>query len=33
MWERYEACCDYGNLAQLSNAEAPFPEFDYVGTF
>ncbi len=33
MWERYEACCDYGNLAQLSNAEAPFPEFDCVGTF
>ena len=33
MWDRYAACCEYGTLAQLPNAEALFPEFEYFGAF
>jgi hypothetical protein len=33
MWGRYEACCTYGTLAELSNGASLFAEFDYVGSF
>lgn len=33
MWERYEACCEFGTLAGLPNASDLFAEFDYVGSY
>ncbi len=33
MWERFEACCAYGTLADLPNASSLFAEFEYVGAF
>jgi hypothetical protein len=33
MWGRYEACCVYGTLADLSNATSMFPEFELLGSF
>ncbi len=33
MWERYSACCEYITLADLPNAGAMFPEFEFVATY
>jgi hypothetical protein len=33
MWERYDACCTYGALADLQNATAVFPEFEFLGSY
>ena len=33
MWARYDDCCTYGTLAGLPNAAAPFPEFEFVGSY
>ena len=33
MWERFGECCDYGTLAELSNASDMFAEFEHVGLY
>lgn len=33
MWGRYDACCTYGTLADLPNATALFPEFDFIASY
>ncbi len=33
MWERFGACCDYGTLAELSNASTLFAEFEFVDSY
>lgn len=33
MWARYEACCTYGSLADLSNATTLFAEFELLGSY
>ena len=33
MWARYEKCCTYGTLADLSNGTDLFAEFEYVGSY
>jgi len=33
MWARYDACCEYGTLADLPNATAMFPEFEFIGSY
>ncbi|MEZ5225221.1 MAG: hypothetical protein R2710_00700 [Acidimicrobiales bacterium] len=33
MWGRYDACCEYGTLADLPNATTMFAEFEYVGRY
>ena len=33
MWARYEACCTYGALADLPNADTLFAEFEFIGSY
>jgi len=33
MWARYDRCCEYGTLADLPNATAMFPEFEFIGSY
>lgn len=33
MWGRYDACCTYGALADLSNAGQRFAEFELLGSY
>ncbi len=33
MWGRFGEICEFGTLADLPNASAMFPEFEYLGTF
>ncbi len=32
MWASFDACCEYGTLADLPNAAAMFPEFEFLGS-
>ena len=29
----YDDCCTYGTLSDLQNADAMFPEFEYIGSY
>ena len=33
MWSRFEACCEYGTLGSLVNADDLFAEFEFLGRF
>ena len=33
MWQRYDACCTYGTLADLPHADALFAEFEFLGSY
>ncbi len=33
MWQRYDACCTYGTLADLPHDDALFPEFEFIGSY
>lgn len=33
MWARFETCSTYGTLGQLPNADAMFPDFEFLGSY
>lgn len=33
MWARFEECCTFATLGQLPNADAMFPNFEYLGSY